>query len=403
MNSTQSVLIKLLVCSLTNSNIENINYDQIDWNDLLNEAKNHDVHTLLYPLIKNISLSKDIDQEVLSTWKKETIIYSVMQQQNIDQMQLVFGQFELNNIPVIALKGLALRSFYPHPNLRNMCDTDILVDKENIELAEAILQTIGYYRSGEVKIHSSFQHPSLLSIDLHWSLVNEAYIKNASDIDKLLWDNLQYEQLGQCKILTLNLEYQLLHILIHLASHLIKSGFGLRQLVDLYVLLNAKKESIDYDKLSKLIVHHNIEKFSTIIFSVCHKLFNLDIPQLNDYILDDDPNLDLFIEEILNDGVFTNSDESLNTRNRLLSFNYKSNSEHKFKYLLAFLFPSSSNLEPKYNYAKKHKYLLVFSWIHRILYVISRNGLKILPKIIFFYKSSSSARRRVEILRWLEL
>ena len=47
-----------------------------------------------------------------------------------------------NNMPYVAMKGLASAMYYPDPSLRSMGDVDFLVTKENVSHAGKLLESV---------------------------------------------------------------------------------------------------------------------------------------------------------------------------------------------------------------------------------------------------------------------
>lgn len=81
----------------------------------------------------NRELLVGIDKEVLNKWKLTTFQTGVNQIQHIKKISEVLSVFNDKSLPVIVLKGLVARDLYPRPELRTMCDADLLVHKEYSE------------------------------------------------------------------------------------------------------------------------------------------------------------------------------------------------------------------------------------------------------------------------------
>ena len=46
----------------------------------------------------------------------------------------------------IKIKGCVMKKLYPSPNMRSMCDIDILIEDDGIDRAEKIMQNLGYHQ-----------------------------------------------------------------------------------------------------------------------------------------------------------------------------------------------------------------------------------------------------------------
>jgi hypothetical protein len=406
MNQTQETIISILSAAIRGKKIENLKLANVNWLQVFEESQAHNITAVTYSTIKDLSEHNTIDEELLYMWKNISIGCAINQIRHIKQMSKVFKSFQEANIPVIALKGLVVREHYPHPEFRSMSDADILVHREDVEKAEIVLMNLGYYKHSSIEIHSSFDHKNYLSIDLHWTLVNELHIKTTTDFDKTLWENTMTVTMNALPILSLSLEYELLHLILHIASHMIKSGFGLRQLCDVVVFVEKEKDNIDWNLFFEKAKTYKIEKLVMTIFILCQELFNMDLPnedsiqyfKRNQYI-------ELLINELFSSGVFGKRNPIRINSTRLLHYNYnnKEKSTREINFIISFLFPSPKNLSKKYFYAKKYPLLIIVAWIHRIAYTLYHSGLSIFEQIRSLCSTSTIARDRLKLLRWLQL
>jgi hypothetical protein len=113
-----------------------------------------------------------------------------------DQLRSSLAQlgaaFVTAGIPVIALKGLVLADhFYPHPACRPMEDIDLLVRKEDLEIASHTVVSLGY--SDKSFGVEDFRNPDTgIVVDLHTELLNTTRLpsrRKAWSPDLCLWRN----------------------------------------------------------------------------------------------------------------------------------------------------------------------------------------------------------------------
>lgn len=406
MNSTQKTLVDILSAAIRNNNIEKLDVSNINWREVFDEAKAHAVYPLIYPLVKTISINNHLNEALINEWRDLTLTSGLQQIYQINQIKKVFTSFSEENIDIIALKGLVLREVYPHPELRTMCDADVLIHKENIEVAEKILKNLGYIKFGSTNIHHSFKNENHLLIDLHFSLMDEEHIKSIPDFEETLWQNTRVVAMNGISVLSLSLEYELLHILLHIASHMVKSSFGLRQLCDIVVFIESEKNNINWDLFFEKIKLYNIEKFVMSLFIVCKELFGMTLPehdsihyfQYNNYI-------ELLINEVFSSAVYGYKDNIIRNSSNIVHYsnNNKSTSLNRIKLLISFLFPSVEKMSEKYYYAKKYKFLVLFAWIHRFIYQLYKNGFSALKQITSMHLTLNHAKGRLKLIRWLQL
>lgn len=406
MNQAQRIIISILTSSIRGGKADNLNIDNINWLNVYEEGEAHNITALIYPTLKELHKYHTIDEALLSKWKNASLLCGINQIMHIRQMSKVFETFREANIPVIALKGLVIRELYPHPEFRSMSDADILIPKDYIDKAEKVLITLGYYKDSSIDIHSTFDHKNYLSIDLHWTLVSDLHIKTVTDFDKTLWSNTRTVTMNGCAVLALSLEYELLHLILHLASHMIKSGFGLRQLCDVVLFIESEKNNINWELFFEKVRLYNIEKLTITIFIVCNNLFNMDLPKEHGInYFDYNHHIDFLINEILSSGVFGKRDYIRTTSTKILQANYNNDesSTKEINFIISFLLPSPEKIHIKYSYAKRHPSLIVFAWMHRIIYTFYIYGFALFKQLCSLYTTARIAKKRVKLLRWLQL
>lgn len=126
----------------------------------------------------------------------------------------IISIFTSDNIPIIALKGLALaETIYPHIGMRKMSDIDLLIKKKDLVRVCSKLQNLGFeLQTG----HSAFlflkKGNTLLYLDLH---VGIPYLK-----EEEIWDTARTVQINEIEVKTLSLEQSIIYFCYHMAvSH----------------------------------------------------------------------------------------------------------------------------------------------------------------------------------------
>ena len=180
---------------------------------------------------------------------------------------------------------------------------------------------------------------------------------------------------------------------IHMATHLIYKGFGLRQLCDFVVVYQAKKAVIDWKRVLRKSEEYGIKQFLLAVFQVCSLLFRIDVPEA--------------LKDILKGGVFGQYDMDRAAVNAVIRNTGKKEKCYKNRVVNAFLllFPSRAKLSqrPYYSYLKAHPYLLPLAWLQRISYGFLRRDFDFKTKKEIFLDGdlAQTARERNELLLWL--
>lgn len=398
------ILIKLLYAALFQQKPDIADWNNINWEDVFQDAVAHQVHTIIYPVITQIALQDKPEEKLRKRWQKE-VFYSVDRQlQHIGQMITVFQLLHNAEIPIIVLKGLAIRYFYPFPELRTMGDADLMIPISHLEKTGRLLLTLGYQEGAKTKKHISYHHRKFPDIEVHWTITDEKPDPDGIQFTDNIWEQAQAFDFCGIPVLTLSDEDQLLHLLIHASEHMKKNGFGLRQLCDLALFTKAKYETMEWEKIYLLTKKHRIYIFAAALYRLCNQLFGIGVPKVFDPAeIISKYHMDQLLGDIYDAGVYGTKTSARETACKFSMYmNYDDTSKRfiKLKYILNILFPSLDKLHSKYGYAHAHPYLLPVAWLHRAINNLSKSNhiLKIRNKDI-----SCQSEERSKLLHWLEL
>ncbi|WP_160689315.1 nucleotidyltransferase family protein [Clostridium sp. C2-6-12] len=366
-----------------NSNSEGI----IDWEKVIEEAREHDISALIYYSLDKETL-RQIDKDILNKWKVSILKSNIIQIHILNSAKKILLGLQQKGVNVLALKGLILKNFYPRQEFRTMCDLDILIDIKDYISVKKYLLGIGYTCKNEKNpIHAVFYSESNPIVEVHWELVNkDYYIGNEKEFEKSIWKNAQEINIYDLKIKTLSDEDFLIHLCMHMAVHAKCSGLGIRQLYDLALFTKNKYEDIDWMNFKDRITKYGILTFTEGLYALCDKLFEIKAPffYLNNTILKEE-HINLLLENIINLGV--------SRKERIdLKLLYKNDNFYiKVKKIIPIVFENRKELSVKYSYVKNHFCLLPVAWIHRIFRAIRKYGL---IKIFRYTKQEINIREK---------
>lgn len=403
MNLIQEQIIDLLNASIHNT-VPKLDYSKnVEWDNLINEANAHSITGLLYPALKNIK-DNNISKEVIDKLKRYTFNEAIGQSNHIKRTAEILDLFNENNIPVIVLKGLVVREYYPKPDLRTMCDSDVIIHKNDLERVRKLLLERGFVEEEDAGHHIAFMKGGL-NLEVHWTLANESFRKGQECFQERIWDDAMKIKVGGVDTLSLSLEDLALHLCAHMASHMAISGFGVRQLADLVLLVEHKGKEIDWSEFNDKAKKSGLTQFSTGMFKVCNYLFGMEIPkELNiKYSRNDEEIIKLIVNDIFTGGVYGQRDLSFSFRAQV---GYDIDNDSTFsmiKRYIQVILPPISKLSDRYAYAKKYKILLPAAWIHHIYVGITTKKYDSESKKKFLTSTISNAKSRNKVVRWLEL
>lgn len=370
MDNKQRLISTLLSAAIRGKQLQSINTENVDWKEIFVEAQDHKIAETLFPAIKNLDSCYQPEADIMERWTNYSFLSAIQQVNYMDNLSNILRLFNESNIPVISLKGIALRNLYPEPSFRSMSDADLLVHWDDFERSKTLLESLGYYTKVDTNAKEvRFIHKTDLMIEIHWLLIEPGYIENTETFETCIWNNKEQSLLNDVPINILSSEDQVIYLIMHMIMHIKYRGFGLRQLCDLVLHIEAKEKDIDWDSFVKRIEFFGIEKFTKSILLVCKTLFDLRIP-IN---IPCDSNYNFIVESLINDifasGVFGYKSSSRSViRDTIERMGEEPEAfPSRSKLFINNVFPTGNLLSDRFNYAKKYPVLLPIAWIHRIV------------------------------------
>jgi len=404
----QRILVALLTAAIRNEPPDIETGGDTDWRAVIDESIKHQVFTLIYKPLRELGKKASVPQELLEKIRIHAVYEGMEQEKNYYLFAGVLKSLAEEDIKAIVLKGLVLRQLYPEPCMRTMCDFDLLVKPDNIARASAVLTGLGYEIKQNNQKHMVFKKDNLHIIELHRHISSTQAVDEHPEFEEHAWNNAVYVTVSGVQALSLCPADQIIYTIMHMASHLFSGGFGLRQLTDFVLQVEAYREVIDWKGFFKTAESLGIHTFSCAVFQLCQSLFNLDISGINP---DGDFELGVsepFANDILDGGVFGGEERGSVAANRLIYYNEGNKAitfREKFIFFSRFLFPDADRLDGRFAYAKERRYLLPVAWIHRMFFNAVRKDISPAEKLaaISFAKPFRISNKRAEMLKRLGL
>ena len=149
--------IKLINASLYNKKIlDNID---LDWNDLKEEARQHNCMAIIFPAIKQIQTDYNcIPKDIYEEWEEKVVEMAAAQCIKNYELNYILDCLRQSGIEGIIFKGAVIADTYPEYLLRVSGDADILIKSKDEKLALDILAKEGYLISNRKTALSAFKH-----------------------------------------------------------------------------------------------------------------------------------------------------------------------------------------------------------------------------------------------------
>lgn len=409
MNNAQKQFIDILSAGIRGKSADKVYYN-VEWDEVIDLADKHKVDGIIYLALRKSKLISNIGEEKISLLKQKAAITGITQSRHISGLSTVLNKINERNIPVIVLKGLVVREFYPQSDQRSMNDADILVHEGDVEKVKQLLIDMGYVYLEDHKAshHIALVHHKYPFIELHWNLFKrDGFSNELEHYERLIWRRAIKVNVGEAEVLSLSYEDLALHLCMHMAAHLAATGFGVRQLCDLVLLVEHKGDEIDWNSFIMKARMYGFEKFGKIIFLLCNKLFNMEAPkEINIKVVNNKKYVSALLDEIFEAGVHGKK-EMANQFATQVAFNFEEKDSNAtlgaINRYFRFIFPKIDDMSDKYSYAKKVKILAPIAWIHHLFAGVFASEYSFKDKVEFLTKGAAKAANRNKLLDWMEL
>ena len=256
-----------------------------DWAEIFRQAGGNGVTSLLYHRLRRHRPLVPIPPVALEhLW--DASVRSAAQSLRLGrELAQVLAALRHHRVPVVVLKGAHLGQLvYPSAALRTMCDIDVLVGREDLTRAAAILSGLGYalqYYNVEEVDYTQHHHlrpmarPDGVRVEIHWAIAQPA-LPFAIDV-KGLWERARPAEIAGAEVLVLSPEDLLLHLCLH-ASFTHGFRVGLRACWDILETVNHYGQAIDWDLVVRRAQAWGIGRYVYLTLRLVRDLLGAGIP-----------------------------------------------------------------------------------------------------------------------------
>lgn len=254
MTSNFRYLLELLRCAVSGSTPPPIP-EGVTPEAVFSLAKRHSVFLLAFDCAMQLSSVRENPH--FSAWMQQYQIYLTKSLNQTYEIKHLAALLNTEGIAHVFLKGSSLRKLYPTPELREMCDIDVLVPVEQAEEAYAAAQRDGYVSNGSATHNEAFFKPPFIELELHTYMVPTE--NKYFDYYRSVWSRARRE--GSSDTYTFGAEDAYIFALVHTWKHYVGHGTGIRPILDVAVL-----EKTYGDRLDRAYLKAELEKLSLTDF-----------------------------------------------------------------------------------------------------------------------------------------
>ncbi len=333
--------------------------EDIDWNSLYRLAQDHQVAGIVYFQCRDF-----IPPEYITPFEKRYSAELFYYSNRLKETERIRRAFREAGIQFYTVKGMDAAQFYPMPPLRTMGDSDFIVS--DLPAAIQVMRKLGFLGEQEENVHEWSCERNGLPVELHDVLIKHD--------EKSTKKQLRFfrDLMPHVKENTLDWNYHFLFMIAHLRKHFLFSGVGIRQFMDIAVLIKDGPD-LDWKWIEKKLGELEMRRFAHACFSLIEYWFGITPPisfQRTD-------SLEEMTEKIIGNGVFGDADPD-NKKNWVRNFlimGKRPGWVNRIVLLKKDFFPAYDFMVdyPGCGFVKNRKYLMPFAWIVRYIRLI-RSG-----------------------------
>lgn len=332
-------------------------------------SKNHSIEAVVYAALENAGIEncKNFSNEIvelLKDWKEEKE-HSIYRTLLIDiEREQILQLMEENKIWYLPLKGILLKEYYPVPGLRQMSDNDILFDKNFRQKVYEIMVERDYdvLSYGDIN-HDEYTKSPVYNFEMHTDLFGERHDKVWLDYYGDVKSKLIKDEDNSYGYHFTDEDFYI-YTTAHAYNHYVRSGTGLRTLVDAYLYLNKKEDVLNWEYIEEEFRKLGIEEFESDIRQLSKKLFG-ETGVFNRENLTD-RELKLF-DYIVLGGTYGTKENRINYRLKKMQGDEMPLAfGTRLKYSFNRIFPDMEFFKKYYPLVYRHKWMLPFAYVYRI-------------------------------------
>ena len=222
---------------------------------------------------------------------------------------------EENGIAYVVFKGLAVARYYPEPFVRTMGDVDFYVPQRDFLRAVEVIERGLHVEMDkeDVDKHYSFDWQGI-RFEIHYQIETFGNCRHQLRFNRMIDEAMAKHtdsfivcgsDRNETEVCVLPPTEDLIAVFKHWFNHLLVEGVGLRQTLDLLVLLNAYQDKIDFLLLQKQLKAIGYWKAFKAMVAMMEKCFGLVCANSYCHLESTDYTYgDMLLREVLSSGNF---------------------------------------------------------------------------------------------------
>lgn len=344
----------------------NMPTETVDWPTIFTLANQQKLLPIIFEVVRQIDVAKE-NAALFAAVKQQVISQVLNQVVRSAEFADLYKRLRVAGLHPVLVKGALCSRLYPLKDHRISADDDIYVqDSEFLAcheqlLAEGLTTDTPADELPTADEVSYLKEGSPLYIELHRHLFDSS--EDAHDeLNHFFADIQPIEMTG---FLAMPPYEHLLYLILHAYKHFVSCGIGLRQFCDIGLWAQAYHEQIDWQRLYDQCASVHAATFAAAAFKIARGYLGIefDLPTPWEASIDVEP----LLHDTLCGGVYGSNDYTRLHSSTVTLNAVKASRVGKKSSVLSSIFPKKEYFERRYQYLKKHPYLLPVAWIQRIV------------------------------------
>ena len=299
---TDSIVLKLLRSELFDSPLEiepRFTQTPETWKDIYKQAVRQGVSAIVLDAISSSAVASSIPKSLALKWMAGVVNIEGRYEHQKEVSIEVGKLFDAEGISVPILKGLALASYYPHPEHRECGDIDLYSGEKHLEV-DSILAKAGADVKDDYYIHSHITFKGV-TIENH-RFFNQ--VRGSRSRKKLERHFIELMNAGgaawrfvpDTKLVLPSADFNALFLTMHALKHfIVEGGIRLRHLTDWAMFLKAEQNNVNWAEFYAWADKMHFSSFANAMTTLSVKYLGLTViadglsakSEYADLILDD--------------------------------------------------------------------------------------------------------------------
>lgn len=294
-------LMHLMACALNGLQPDGLPLD-CSWEDVFELACRNSISALTWAAAQKLD---SVPEDLRSRWENSASMTMMRSIQLDAEREYITKLLREAGLSYLVLKGAVIARRYPDPYMRSMADNDILYgfvepdpaggyrlcgDTESeraqtrargASIVREIMEGLGYVEveQGEGACDIHFAKAPFLNFEMHHAMMEDdsplhEYYANPWQ-RALRVDGTADSDNGATEYVFSD-EDQYIYLIAHAFKHVNRSGFGVRLLADIAVILHGSGDELDHDYISEQLQELGISDFEHLVRGLSDTIMNGD-------------------------------------------------------------------------------------------------------------------------------